>query len=73
MRLQDCFLVWVSFSPSPRNLAVAMYSRFESVLLSTLILGDRPETTSRTFAQWLVFHTDASVSIFGGITIGDKP
>ncbi|XP_068092923.1 proteasome assembly chaperone 4 [Hyperolius riggenbachi] len=68
MSLQDCFFLWVGFCPTLRNLAVAMCSRYDdSVPLSTLILGDKSDPTSSSFAQRLAKKTQKQV--FASINI----
>ncbi|KAM8967631.1 proteasome assembly chaperone 4 [Pelodytes ibericus] len=61
MGMEECFFLWVGFSPSLSNLAVAMCSRFDSVPLSTLVLGDTSDTTSSSFAQRLAKKTKKQV------------
>ncbi|XP_075069100.1 proteasome assembly chaperone 4 [Mixophyes fleayi] len=61
MSLEDCFFLWVGVSASLCNLAVAMCSRYDSMPLSTLILGDKSDTTSSCFAQRLAKKTKKQV------------
>ncbi|XP_073487078.1 proteasome assembly chaperone 4 [Aquarana catesbeiana] len=72
MSLQDCFLVWVGFSPSLRNLAMAMCSRYDTVPLSTLILGDKSDPTSSSFAQRLAMKTKKQVFVSISIPTTDN-
>ncbi|XP_040182537.1 proteasome assembly chaperone 4-like [Rana temporaria] len=72
MSLQDCFLVWVGFSPSLRNLAMAMCSRYDTVPLSTLILGDKSDPTSSSFAQRLAMKTKKQVFVSISIPTTDS-
>ncbi|XP_072267877.1 proteasome assembly chaperone 4 [Pyxicephalus adspersus] len=72
MSLQDCFFLWVGFSPSLSNLAVAMCSRFNSVPLSTSILGDKADPTSSSFAQRLAKKTKKQVFVSIGIPTNDS-
>ncbi|KAM4028040.1 proteasome assembly chaperone 4 [Anomaloglossus baeobatrachus] len=67
MSLQDCFFLWVGTSATLCNLAVAMCSRFDSIPLSSLILGDKSDTTSGSFAQRLAKKTKKQV--FASINI----
>ncbi|RXM27477.1 Proteasome assembly chaperone 4 [Acipenser ruthenus] len=53
MKMKDCFFLWVGATPNLSNLAVAMCSKFDSVPLSTLVLGDTSDTTSNSLAQRL--------------------
>ncbi|KAM4689570.1 proteasome assembly chaperone 4 [Discoglossus pictus] len=61
MGMEDCFFLWVGLAPVLGNLAVAMCSRFDSVPLSTLVLGDTSDTTSSSFAQRLAMKTTKQV------------
>uniref|UniRef100_A0A8C5MGN5 Proteasome assembly chaperone 4 n=1 Tax=Leptobrachium leishanense TaxID=445787 RepID=A0A8C5MGN5_9ANUR len=61
MGMQDGFFLWVGLSSSLSNLAVAMCSRFDSVPLSTLVLGDKSDTTSCSLAQRLAKKTKKQV------------
>ncbi|XP_066435378.1 proteasome assembly chaperone 4 [Eleutherodactylus coqui] len=67
MSLQDCFLLWVGCSARLCNLAVSMCSRYDSMPLSSLILGDKSDTTSSSFAQRLAKKTKKQV--FASINI----
>ncbi|KAG8571602.1 hypothetical protein GDO81_011715 [Engystomops pustulosus] len=67
MSLQDCFFLWVGSSASLCSLAVAMCSRFDSMPLSSMILGDKSDTTSSSFAQRLSKRTKKQV--FASINI----
>uniref|UniRef100_A0A5F9DE65 Proteasome assembly chaperone 4 n=1 Tax=Oryctolagus cuniculus TaxID=9986 RepID=A0A5F9DE65_RABIT len=53
MRLTDSLFLWVGAAPHLRNLAVAMCSRFDSIPVSTSLLGDASDTTSAGLAQRL--------------------
>ncbi|XP_063307846.1 proteasome assembly chaperone 4 [Pelobates fuscus] len=67
MAMQDCFFLWVGISATLSNMAVAMGSRFDTVPLSTLLLGDKSDTTSCSFAQRLAKKTTKQV--FASINI----
>uniref|UniRef100_A0A671DL53 Proteasome assembly chaperone 4 n=1 Tax=Rhinolophus ferrumequinum TaxID=59479 RepID=A0A671DL53_RHIFE len=54
MRLTDSLFLWVGATPHLRNLAVAMCSRYDSIPVSTSLLGDTSDTTSTGLAQRLV-------------------
>ncbi|XP_074191387.1 proteasome assembly chaperone 4 isoform X3 [Rhinolophus sinicus] len=59
MRLTDSLFLWVGATPHLRNLAVAMCSRYDSIPVSTSLLGDTSDTTSTGLAQRLDCHTFA--------------
>ncbi|XP_035882475.1 proteasome assembly chaperone 4 isoform X2 [Phyllostomus discolor] len=59
MRLTDSLFLWVGATPHLRNLAVAMCSRFDSIPVSTSLLGDTSDTTSTGLAQRLGGHIHA--------------
>ncbi|KAM4705481.1 proteasome assembly chaperone 4 [Rhinophrynus dorsalis] len=63
MGMEDCFFLWIGLSPSLSNLAVAMCSRFDSVPLSSLVLGDTSDTTSSSLAQRLAMKTKKQVFV----------
>nr|XP_023480141.1 proteasome assembly chaperone 4 isoform X2 [Equus caballus] len=54
MRLTDSLFLWVGATPHLRNLAVAMCTRYDSIPVSTSLLGDTSDTTSTGLAQRLV-------------------
>ncbi|XP_073534803.1 proteasome assembly chaperone 4 [Phyllobates terribilis] len=72
MSLQDCFFLWVGFSARLCNLSVAMCSRFDSMPLSSLILGDKSDTTSGSFAQRLAKKTKKQVFASVNIPTNDS-
>ncbi|XP_028659845.1 proteasome assembly chaperone 4 [Erpetoichthys calabaricus] len=63
MKMRECFFLWVGTTPVLDNLAVAMCSRFDSVPLSTLVLGDTSDTTSNCLAQRLAKKTGKQVFV----------
>ncbi|KAG8442463.1 hypothetical protein GDO86_011306 [Hymenochirus boettgeri] len=67
MAMDDCFFLWVGLSANLEHLAVAMCSRYDSVPLSTSVLGDPSDTTSTSFAQRLAKKTKKQV--FASINI----
>ncbi|XP_063779137.1 proteasome assembly chaperone 4 isoform X1 [Pseudophryne corroboree] len=72
MGLEGCFFLWVGLSAGLCNLAVAMCSKFDSVPLSTLILGDKSDTTSSSFAQRLAMKTKKQVFVSVNIPSNDS-
>ncbi|XP_002720999.1 proteasome assembly chaperone 4 [Oryctolagus cuniculus] len=63
MRLTDSLFLWVGAAPHLRNLAVAMCSRFDSIPVSTSLLGDASDTTSAGLAQRLARKTNKQVFV----------
>uniref|UniRef100_A0ABI7ZM61 Proteasome assembly chaperone 4 n=1 Tax=Felis catus TaxID=9685 RepID=A0ABI7ZM61_FELCA len=57
MRLTDSLFLWVGATPHLRNLAVAMCNRYDSIPVSTSLLGDTSDTTSSGLAQRLDSRT----------------
>ncbi|KAG9348094.1 hypothetical protein JZ751_004119 [Albula glossodonta] len=56
MKMKGGFFLWVGTSPHLSNLAVAMSSKYDSMPLSTLILGDPSDTTKKTKKQVFVSY-----------------
>nr|XP_012295706.1 proteasome assembly chaperone 4 isoform X1 [Aotus nancymaae] len=63
MRLTDSLFLWVGATPHLRNLAVAMCSRYDSIPVSTSLLGDTSDTTSTGLAQRLARKTNKQVFV----------
>ncbi|XP_029446411.1 proteasome assembly chaperone 4 [Rhinatrema bivittatum] len=63
MAMTDCFFLWIGTAPTLSSLAVAMCNRFDPIPVSTLLLGDRSDTTSNTFAQRLAKKTKKQVFV----------
>ncbi|XP_078055147.1 proteasome assembly chaperone 4 [Mustelus asterias] len=63
LRMQGSFFLWVGSTPTLSNLAVAMCSKFDSMPVSTLILGDASDTTPNSVAQRLAKKTGKQVFI----------
>ncbi|XP_077572384.1 proteasome assembly chaperone 4 isoform X2 [Stigmatopora nigra] len=53
MKLSGAFFLWVGSSPLLSNLAVSMSSRYGSMPLSTLVMGDPSNTATNSLAQRL--------------------
>nr|KAF6507461.1 proteasome assembly chaperone 4 [Rousettus aegyptiacus] len=62
MRLTDSLFLWVGATPHLRNLAVAMCSRYDSIPVSTSLLGDTSDTTSTGLAQRLEFRRETGLA-----------
>nr|XP_035150954.1 proteasome assembly chaperone 4 isoform X1 [Callithrix jacchus] len=60
MRLTDSLFLWVGATPHLRNLAVAMCSRYDSIPVSTSLLGDTSDATSTGLAQRLEINVTAA-------------
>ncbi|XP_028912295.1 proteasome assembly chaperone 4-like [Ornithorhynchus anatinus] len=63
MQLTDSLFLWVGAAPSLRNLAVAMCSRYDSIPLTTSLIGDASDTTSNSKAQRLARKTKKQVFV----------
>uniref|UniRef100_A0A3P9IR26 Proteasome assembly chaperone 4 n=1 Tax=Oryzias latipes TaxID=8090 RepID=A0A3P9IR26_ORYLA len=53
MKLDGGFFLWVGSAPVLSNLAVSLNSKYDSMPLSTLVMGDPSETTASSLAQRL--------------------
>ncbi|KAG7331684.1 hypothetical protein KOW79_005653 [Hemibagrus wyckioides] len=72
MKLSGGFLLWVGTSPVLSNLAVSMDSRFDSMPLSTLVLGDSSDTTPTSLAQRLTKKTKKQVFVSYNLPVTDS-
>ncbi|KAK3506891.1 hypothetical protein QTP70_030914 [Hemibagrus guttatus] len=72
MKLNGGFLLWVGTSPVLSNLAVSMDSRFDSMPLSTLVLGDSSDTTPTSLAQRLTKKTKKQVFVSYNLPVTDS-
>ncbi|XP_034035266.1 proteasome assembly chaperone 4 [Thalassophryne amazonica] len=63
MKLSGGFFLWVGSSPVLSNLAISMSSRYDSMPLSTLILGDPSDSTPNSLAQRLAKKTKKQVFV----------
>ncbi|XP_018615879.1 proteasome assembly chaperone 4 [Scleropages formosus] len=63
MKMRGGFFLWVGSAPLLANLAVSMSSRYDSMPLSTLLLGDPSDTTSSSLAQRLAKKTKKQVFV----------
>ncbi|XP_003979179.1 proteasome assembly chaperone 4 [Takifugu rubripes] len=63
MKLNSGFFLWVGSSPELSNLAVSMCSKYDSVPLSTLVLGDPSNTAPMSLAQRLAKKTNKQVYV----------
>ncbi|XP_068176069.1 proteasome assembly chaperone 4 [Antennarius striatus] len=72
MRLSGGFFLWVGSNPVLSNLAVSMSSKYDSMPLSTLILGDPSDTTSNSLAQRLAKKTKKQVYVSYSLPLTDS-
>ncbi|CAG03670.1 unnamed protein product [Tetraodon nigroviridis] len=63
MKLSSGFFLWVGSSPELSNLAVSMCSKYDSVPLSTLVMGDPSNTAPNALAQRLAKKTRKQVFV----------
>ncbi|XP_007972014.1 LOW QUALITY PROTEIN: proteasome assembly chaperone 4 [Chlorocebus sabaeus] len=70
MRLTDSLFLWVGATPHLRNLAVAMCSRYDSIPVSTSLLGDTSDTTSTGLAQRLGLRGKTGLACECGVEWG---
>ncbi|MBN3309175.1 PSMG4 protein, partial [Amia calva] len=63
MKMKDGFFLWIGANAHLSNLAVAMCSKYDSVPLSTLVLGDASDTTPNSLAQRLTKKTKKQVFV----------
>ncbi|GAA6098419.1 proteasome assembly chaperone 4 [Tachysurus ichikawai] len=72
MKLTEGFWLWVGTSSVLSNLAVSMSSRFDSMPLSTLLLGDSSDTTPTSLAQRLTKKTKKQVFVSYNLPVTDS-
>ncbi|XP_049578220.1 proteasome assembly chaperone 4 [Syngnathus scovelli] len=63
MKLSGAFFLWVGSSPILSNLAVSMSSRYDSMPLSTLVMGDPSDTAPNSLARRLAKKTQKQVFV----------
>lgn len=63
MKLSGGFFLWLGSTPTLSNLAVAMSSKFDSMPLSMLVMGDQSETAPNALAQRLAKKTKKQVFV----------
>ena len=63
MKLNGEFFLWVGASPVLSNLAVSMNSKYDSMPLSSLLLGEPSDTSSNSLAQRLAKKTKKQVFV----------
>ncbi|CAM5091371.1 unnamed protein product [Eretmochelys imbricata] len=63
MRLRDSLFLWVGAEPALRSLAVAMCSPYDSIPVSTSLLGGASDTISNSLAQRLARKTKKQIFV----------
>ncbi|XP_067086538.1 proteasome assembly chaperone 4 [Osmerus mordax] len=63
MKLNGGFFLWVGSSPVLSNLAVSINSKYDSMPLSSLVLGDASDMTPNSLAQRLAKKTKKQVFV----------
>ncbi|KAK5869475.1 hypothetical protein PBY51_024187 [Eleginops maclovinus] len=72
MRLSGGFFLWVGSSPVLSNLAVSMSSKYDSMPLSTLVMGDPSNTAANSLAQRLAKKTKKQVYVSYSLPMTDN-
>ncbi|XP_023679465.1 proteasome assembly chaperone 4 [Paramormyrops kingsleyae] len=63
MKMKGGFFLWIGATPNLSNLAVSMSSKYDSMPLSTLLLGDPSDTAPNALAQRLAKKTKKQVFV----------
>ncbi|XP_074492377.1 proteasome assembly chaperone 4 [Sebastes fasciatus] len=72
MKLSGGFFLWLGSSPVLSNLAVSMSCRYDSMPLSTLVMGDPSNTAPNSLAQRLAKKTKKQVFVSYSIPMTDS-
>lgn len=72
MKFSGGFFLWVGSAPVLSNLAVSMSSRYDSMPLSTLVLGDPSNTAPNSLAQRLAKKTKKQVFVSYSLPMTDS-
>ncbi|XP_033476838.1 proteasome assembly chaperone 4 [Epinephelus lanceolatus] len=72
MKLSGGFFLWVGSSPVLSNMAVSMSSKYDSMPLSTLIMGDPSNTAPNSLAQRLAKKTQKQVYVSYSLPMTDS-
>ncbi|XP_051954021.1 proteasome assembly chaperone 4 [Xyrauchen texanus] len=72
MKLSGGFFLWVGSNPVLSNLAVSIDSKYDSVPLCTLVLGDTSDTTPNALAQRLTKKTKKQVIVSYNLPVTDS-
>lgn len=71
MKLSGGFFLWIGSSPVMSNLAVSMSSKYDSMPLSTLVMGDPSNTAPNSLAQRLAKKTKKQVFVSYSLPVTD--
>ncbi|XP_051731463.1 proteasome assembly chaperone 4-like [Ctenopharyngodon idella] len=72
MKLSGGFFLWIGSNPVLSNLAVSIVSKYDSMPLSTLVLGDTSDTTPSSLAQRLTKKTKKQVFVSYNLPMTDS-
>lgn len=72
MKLNGGFFLWIGSAPVLSNLAVSMSSKYDSMPLSSLVLGDPSDTTPNSMAQRLAKKTKKQVFVSYNLPMTDS-
>lgn len=72
MKLNGGFFLWVGSSPVLSNLAVSMTSKYDSMPLSSSLLGDPSDTTPNSLAERLAKKTKKQVFVSYNLPMTDS-
>ncbi|XP_070816693.1 proteasome assembly chaperone 4 [Chaetodon trifascialis] len=71
MKLSGGFFLWVGSTPVLSNLAVSMSSKYDSMPLSSLVMGDPSDTAPNSLAQRLAKKTKKQVFVSCSLPMTD--
>ncbi|XP_041862913.1 proteasome assembly chaperone 4 [Melanotaenia boesemani] len=72
MKFNGGFFLWVGSAPVLSNLAVSMSSKYDSMPLSTLVMGDPSNTAANSLAQRLAKRTKKQVFVSYSLPMTDS-
>ncbi|XP_065112536.1 proteasome assembly chaperone 4 [Paramisgurnus dabryanus] len=72
MKFDGGFFLWVGSNAVLSNLAVSINSKYDSMPLSTLVLGDTSDTTPSSLAQRLTKKTKKQVFVSYNLPMTDS-
>ncbi|XP_007571043.1 proteasome assembly chaperone 4 [Poecilia latipinna] len=72
MKFNEGFFLWVGSAPALSNLAVSMSSKYDSMPLSTLVMGDPSNTAANSLAQRLAKRTKKQVFVSYSLPMTDS-
>ncbi|XP_039983794.1 proteasome assembly chaperone 4 [Xiphias gladius] len=72
MKLSGGFFLWVGSAPVLSNLAVSMSSKYDSMPLSTLVMGDPSNTAPNSLSQRLAKKTQKQVYVSYSLPMTDS-